>query len=72
MREEGAARNDLIERLAADPRLGLSAADLRSVVAEPIEFVGAARDQVAAFVAQVEAVVAADPEAAAYRPAAIL
>jgi adenylosuccinate lyase len=72
MREEGAARNDLIERLAADPRLGLSAADLRSVVAEPIEFVGAARDQVSAFVAQVEAVVAADPEAAAYRPAAIL
>ena len=72
MREEGAAENDLIDRLGADPRLGLTADDLRAVVAEPIEFVGAARDQVAAFVRQVEAVVASDPAAAEYHPAPIL
>jgi adenylosuccinate lyase len=72
MREQGAAGNDLLARLAADARLGLSSDDLAAVVAEPITFVGAAQEQVAAFVRQVEAVVATEPEAAAYRPGSIL
>ena len=72
MREQGAAGNDLFERLAADPRLPLTEADLQQVVADPITFVGTAPAQVAAFVAQVGDLVAADPDAAAYRPAEIL
>jgi adenylosuccinate lyase len=66
------ADNDLVARLAADPRLGLDAADLAAVLADPIEFVGLAPSQTRAFVAAVEHLVAADPAAAAYRPGDIL
>ena len=69
---QGLAENDLFDRLAADPRLGLTEQQIAALVAEPIEFTGAARDQVAAVVRRVEEVVAADPEAAAYRPGEIL
>ena len=72
MREKGADRNDLFERLAADDRLELSAADLAALVAEPLSFTGAAVAQVDDVVRRVEALVAADPDAAAYRPGAIL
>ncbi|MCW2603571.1 MAG: adenylosuccinate lyase [Pseudonocardiales bacterium] len=72
MREKGAAGNDLLARLAADSRLGLTAADLAAVVADPLTFTGAARAQVAAVVARVQALVDADPSAAAYLPAPIL
>jgi adenylosuccinate lyase len=72
MREKGTEGNDLLDRLAADDRLGLSPAQVAGVVAEPIGFVGRAQAQTAAFVAEVEALVAADPEAAAYAPAPIL
>ncbi|MFT4298740.1 MAG: adenylosuccinate lyase [Aeromicrobium sp.] len=72
MRERGTADNDLFARLAADPRLGLTQADLDSLVAAPIEFTGAALHQVGAVVARIEEVAAADPQAAAYAPAAIL
>jgi adenylosuccinate lyase len=72
MREEGADRNDLFDRLAGDPRLGLSREDLDALVAEPLSFTGAAVDQVQEVVRRVEAVVARYPEAAAYSPAAIL
>jgi len=72
MREKGADRNDLFDRLAADDRLGLSAADLAALVDEPLGFTGAAQAQVRTVVAEVAAVVAAHPEAAAYRPGAIL
>ena len=47
----GQATNDLFDRLAADGRLGLDRAALEALVAEPIEFTGAARDQVARVVA---------------------
>ena len=72
MRERGTAENDLFARLGADPRLGLTEADLRQLVADPIDFTGAAVSQVQAVVARVEAVAAASPEAAAYTPGAIL
>jgi adenylosuccinate lyase len=72
MREKGAAENDLLARLAADDRLGLSEADLRSLVASPIEFTGAAGVQVKAVVERINDVVAAHPDAAAYAPGAIL
>jgi adenylosuccinate lyase len=72
MREVGADRNDLFDRLAADPRLGLTRAELDALVAEPLSFTGAAVDQVARVVARVETAVATRPEAARYTPAAIL
>jgi adenylosuccinate lyase len=72
MREKGLAANDLLDRLAADSRLGLTAADLDSVVADPLTFTGAATTQVAAVVAKVEALTRTDPSAAAYVPAPIL
>ena len=72
MRESGSEGNDLFDRLAADARLGLTREDLDQIVADPVEFVGRAPEQVAEFVAQVEALAATDPAAAAYRPAAIL
>jgi adenylosuccinate lyase len=72
MREQGADRNDLFDRLAADERLGLSRADLDALVAEPLSFTGAAVDQVDEVVRRVEVVAARYPEAAAYVAPAIL
>ncbi len=72
MREQGSERNDLLDRLAADDRLGLDAAAVQAAVADPISFVGTAPAQVAAFVDRVDALAAADPAAAAYAPAPIL
>jgi len=69
---EGAAGNDLVDRLAGDARLGLDRAEIDAVLADRVGFVGTAPQQVAAFVAQVEAVAAAHPEAARYRPEPIL
>ena len=72
MREKGTDRNDLFERLAADSRLGLSADALQGLLAEPLSFTGAAREQVAAVVAEVDALLAASPDAAGYAPEPIL
>jgi adenylosuccinate lyase len=72
LREDGAEGNDLIERLASDPRLGLAPDELAGVLASPIDFVGRAPEQVATFVATVSALVSADPGAAGYRPGDIL
>jgi len=69
---QGRADNDLFERLAADSRLGLSQEQIEALVADPIEFTGAARDQVATVVRRVETTLSTDPEAAAYVPGAIL
>jgi adenylosuccinate lyase len=72
MRETRAEGNDLLDRLAADPRLGLTRADLDGLVADPMTFTGAAGTQVADVVARVEDVVRRHPEAAAYAPGSIL
>jgi adenylosuccinate lyase len=72
MREQGAAANDLLDRLSADARLQLDRAALDAAIGSPLDFVGTAVDQTAAFVASVEAVVARHPDAATYRPQPIL
>ena len=72
MREQGTVDNDLLARLGSDPRLGLTPDDLAALVADPITFTGAAQAQIAAVVAQIDKLVAADPVAAAYLPAPIL
>ncbi|MCU0267857.1 MAG: adenylosuccinate lyase [Acidimicrobiales bacterium] len=68
----GADDNDLLARLGADGRLGLGRDALADVLAEPLSFTGAAAPQVAAFVAQVEAIAERHPEAAAYTPDSML
>lgn len=71
MRERG-AEPDLLDRLAADPRLPLDAAALDAALADRAAFTGVAADQVDAIAAEVDALVARHPEAARYRPGAIL
>ena len=68
----GQAENDVFDRLAADERLGLTAGQLESLVADPITFTGAAVPQVQGVVRRVGEVAARHPEAAAYSPGAIL
>ena len=72
MREKGAEHNDLIDRLAADPRLGLAEGELHAAVADPAAFVGAAGAQVAEVARRVAVITDAHPEAAAYVPSPIL
>ena len=72
MREKASAENDLYQRLADDSRLGLRRAEIDNVVADRGAFVGAAAAQVAQVRDQIEAVLAAHPEAAGYTPAPIL
>jgi adenylosuccinate lyase len=72
MREQGAARNDLFDRLAGDQRLGLSRDTLDALLADPATFTGAAQAQVAAVVHRVEELVSRHPQAASYVPAPIL
>jgi len=69
---EGAAANDLAERLADDDRLGLDREAIDAVLADAAGFVGAAPGQVEAFVRQVEPIVADHPDAARYGPEPIL
>ena len=72
MREKGSTDNDLFARLAADDRLRLSEADLRALVASPIEFTGAATSQVRQVVDRIVALMTEHPQAAEYQPRAIL
>ncbi|GAA1827405.1 lyase family protein [Microlunatus capsulatus] len=72
MRERGAP-NDLLDRLAADERLGgISREALDAALADPMELTGTAGLQVATLVARVDAIAAAHPEAAAYSPGLVL
>ncbi len=72
MREAGRAENDLMDRLAADRRLGLDREALVVAGGAPLEFVGAAPRQTRAFVERVERLVARHPEAACYEPEPLL
>jgi adenylosuccinate lyase len=72
MREHGQESNDLLDRLANDPRLGLSRDDLSTLVSDPINFTGAARTQVADLAGRVVKLAAERPVAASYTPSPIL
>lgn len=72
MREHLDAHNDLLDRLAADERLGLTREELGELISEPLSFTGASLSQVESIIAQVSAIAAAHPEAANYRPGDIL
>ncbi len=64
--------NNLVERLAADSRLGLSREALDAILARGDRESGAAKSQVAAFVTAVKKLEAAHPQAAQYAPGMIL
>lgn len=72
MRETGQVDNDLLERLAADSRLGLSQVELEALIAEPLAFTGAAGSQVRSVANRVATIVDAYPDAASYAPGDIL
>jgi adenylosuccinate lyase len=71
MRESGAP-NDLLDRLAADDRLGVARSDLDAALADPMELTGTAGLQVATLAARIDQIAAAHPEAAAYSPGLVL
>jgi adenylosuccinate lyase len=71
-REHGTEGNDLLQRLARDPRLRLSPDDLAAAVAEPLSFTGAATAQVQRFVDRAAEVTSRFADAASYAPEPIL
>jgi adenylosuccinate lyase len=72
MREQGTVGNQLLDRLAADPRLPLDRADLDALMADRLSFTGAAASQVAAVTSRIDEIAKQYPAAAAYTPGAIL
>jgi adenylosuccinate lyase len=72
MREQGISDNDLVARLAGDPRLGMSRSALEEAIASPLSFTGAAVEQVHEVVRRVESVASRYPDAASYSPGEIL
>jgi adenylosuccinate lyase len=72
MREQGADRNDLFDRLAADPRIPLDGAALADLLADRISFTGMASAQVAEVAERVAKVVERFGAEAGYSPSPIL
>ncbi|MDO5094815.1 MAG: adenylosuccinate lyase [Propionibacteriaceae bacterium] len=69
---QGLKANDLLDRLAADPRLGLSRDELGALITNPLELTGTAGTQVVRIADAVAQLTAQHPDAAAYRPGAVL
>jgi adenylosuccinate lyase len=70
MREKGQAENDLLARLAADPRLGLPPGSLS--LGDPLGYTGAAAAQVDDVLTQINELTKSHPDTATYTPAPIL
>ena len=67
---EGEA-NKLLDALAEDPRIPLNRQDLAALISDPIEFTGAAKEQISRVVNRIEAITAVHSDAAKYQPGAI-
>jgi adenylosuccinate lyase len=73
MRETGDDSNDLLERLATDKRLGLSAEELTKLTHSGVmSFTGLAARQVDTFQARVENILATRPDLSDYSPEKVL
>ncbi len=72
MRTGEVEKNDLLDRLAEDGRLGLSREELWEILRKGDREVGAAREQVGIFAGEVAKLEKKYPEAAAYKPGGIL
>lgn len=68
----GGAGNPLLDSLAADPEFPLAAQELAALVANPLQFAGAASAQARAVASLVDEVCKKHPGAAAYKPQPIL
>jgi adenylosuccinate lyase len=69
---DGGRGAGLLERLAGDVRVGLDLTRLERLLAQSERFVGAAPQQVDAFVRRVQPLSRRFPEAVSYRPAPLL
>ena len=67
---EGQA-NNLLDVLADDPRIPLDRNDLKALIKDPIEFTGAAQEQVSRVVKRIEAITTKHADAAKYQPGSI-
>jgi adenylosuccinate lyase len=63
--------NNLLEALAGDDRIPFKRAELDSLIGNPIEFTGDAREQVGRVVASIETISKKYPTAATYKPGSI-
>ena len=63
--------NNLLDALADDPRIPLDRQDLKSLISDPIEFTGAAQEQVSRVVKRIEAITTKYSDAAKYQPGSI-
>lgn len=72
MRESGTDDNDLIERLSADERIPMDAEKLREAIGHPSQFIGNAPVQIQNVLEKIKCLTERLPEAAGYRPGAIL
>ena len=72
MRQTGRKDNDLLDRLAAEPRLGMSREALDAALADPIELTGSARHQVDVLAARVGELAKRYPAGAGYLPGDVL
>lgn len=71
MREEGLVENDLLDRLAADPRMRISKDTLGNAMSQPLALTGLAEQQVATFADKVQQIVDQKPELASYKPSVV-
>ncbi|WP_040158302.1 adenylosuccinate lyase [Nigerium massiliense] len=72
MRRQGLRDNDLFDRLAADPRLGITREQLDAAVAEPLDLTGSARHQVDVLAERVQKLAEEYPAGASYTPGDVL
>jgi len=72
MRTGAVEKNNLLDRLAEDGRLGLSREELGEILRKGDREVGAAREQVKFFSGEISKLEGKYPEAAAYKPGGIL
>lgn len=72
LRSEERAKNDFLDRLAQDKRVGLSPETLQAIVARGSQETGTAGAQVDSFVKRVEGLLGDYPSAARYQPEPIL
>ncbi len=69
---QGQKENDLLDRLAADPRLGVPREVLADAVANPLALTGSAASQVNVLAQRVQELAASYPAAVGYRPGGVL
>ena len=72
IREGKIKENNLVDRLADDPRLGLKRNQIQNILAQTEKLVGSAASQVEAFISESSVWKKRFPEAADYKPIKIL